>query len=538
MSVPSNQLKSSTQEYWAGDPYDEHLHVIHNALASKESMIALTGKPGVGKTALCLELKDSLEAKRDCVIYFDTPPACNKTFQQSIAAQHPQLNVFAFMVEFEKLLCEALSNGHKSVLIIDNAHLLSIEVITTIRIMSNLQTDTQRLLQVILSGQPSLYDVLAQTQCSGFVQRLTHRRTLLPMSKAQLTRLLIEGYSVQLSAGAMSLLTKISKGMPGIAVKMAQALGQQSHTGQFSKSRFIQVVGEQDELRQLVTTIRLRQSLLPGIAALILITIGGYAYLQPTEPSNQIAKTPDLPQQNTTEVKAKTKAETQTDLIIEQSVTAEQLQAFAQELEQDKTAPEPSETVNFDGFDDDPFSLTPQKAAPQKAAQPVAEVVLAQTDVDADANPPVTSQEQTPVEQDVEKKTEQTTAKNAEPAPVHPEVKQSIEQAVQLWLEAWQAQDVDNYFATYTGQFTPDEKTSNSQWRKDRMMRIIRPRWIQLEVESLRIMAQDDHRAALQVWLSYSSPDYKDRTLKQLEWVKQDQRWLIFAEQNLKLQFR
>ncbi|NQZ11048.1 MAG: AAA family ATPase [Algicola sp.] len=468
--------------YWAGDPFDEQLNQLKSALSINDALITLTGEAGVGKSALCQEFQAIAQANGDFVIYLANPPSTIKDLQQAFKSRQPQLDQYSFMTVLEQWLVERAQQGRKAVLIIDNAHQLNVEVCTTIRLISNLQTETRHLIQVLLCARPQMYKILGAAEYGGLLQRVSHRLELLPLNKTQLHQLVNDCYSVHLAPATLSLMYKLSQGKPGIAVNMAQMLGQQgssgqgstgqSSTGELSKRQFGRAISHNAQFSRLLKRHRLSQSILPT-SVLTAALVSLFLYNYPVQP------------------------------------TIDPVIYTAKVQEQSKPVPD-------DLFVQDPAQVPVQ--------QKTATALLPEVKVEA----------KEVIEEKVKEEVE-SQEKEAQPTTLIPPPKAQIEQAVAQWASAWQAQDVDGFFSAYTSQFTPNDKTSHPQWRKERMIRIIRPLWITVNIDDIQIMNTSDQRIFSQFWLSYAAPDYQDKTLKQLEWIQQDGRWVITTEHNIKL---
>jgi hypothetical protein len=471
--------------YWAGDPFDTQLNQLKSALSTNAALITLTGEAGVGKSALCHEFQAIAQANHDFVIYLADPPSTIKDLQQAFKSRQPQLDQYSFMTVLERWLIEQAEQGRKAVLVIDNAHLLNVEVSTAVRLISNLQTETQHLIQVLLCARPQMYKVMGQPEYGGLLQRVSHRLELLPLTKTQLHQLVNDCYSVHLAPAAVSLMYKLSQGKPGIAVGMAQMLSKQSSTNQsstreLSKSQFGCGIRDNAQFNRLLKRHRSSHLIVPaGILTAALISL--FLSIYPVEPT------------------------------VETAIYTAKVQ------EQSEPAPAPKR-------------IHIKAPALQKAAE--AQTASLQPPLQEDITPPFTL---APKPEEKVKEEAKEEPKEEQPTTITTPSKAQIEQAITQWTNAWQSQDIDGFYAAYASQFTPNDKTSHQQWRKDRMIRIIRPMSITLNVDDIQIVNTSDQRIFSQFWLSYTAPNYQDRTLKKLEWTQQDGRWVIITEQNIKL---
>jgi general secretion pathway protein A len=152
--------------------------------------VALTGEVGTGKTTLCRCLLEQLPANIDIALILN--PKLNAIELLSticdelcIAYDSNQQTLKHFIDIINQHLLSAYSNGRRTVLLIDEAQNLSLEVLEQIRLLTNLETSKTKLLQIILVGQPELKELLHQKNLRQLNQRITARYHLLPLSFAE-----------------------------------------------------------------------------------------------------------------------------------------------------------------------------------------------------------------------------------------------------------------------------------------------------------------------------------------------------------------
>lgn len=152
--------------------------------------VQLTGEVGTGKTTVCRALLDQLPPEVDVAMIF-TP---RLTAVELLAAVCQELHVgVPAGTTSLKLLVDALSRklldthakGRRTVVIIDEAQNLSMEVLEELRLLTNIETTREKLLQVILIGQPELVEVMQQAELRQLAQRVTARYHLRPFAFAE-----------------------------------------------------------------------------------------------------------------------------------------------------------------------------------------------------------------------------------------------------------------------------------------------------------------------------------------------------------------
>lgn len=155
----------------------------HDALAhlrygikEKKGFIVLTGEVGCGKTTLCRKLLNELDKSK-----YETALILNPRVQEQQLLRDFLLELgepvspksdIDLVSKINTILINLAHQGKDVVLIIDEAQNLSFEVLEQIRILSNLETDTQKLLQIILMGQPELKEKLKQKKLRQLKQRI------------------------------------------------------------------------------------------------------------------------------------------------------------------------------------------------------------------------------------------------------------------------------------------------------------------------------------------------------------------------------
>ncbi len=152
------------------------LTFLEYGLAEKVGFVMLTGEIGIGKTTLVRYLLNQVEADTDVAVIFNT---------NVISSDLISLILNEFEIEFQEgiskggalallydFLIEKYSQEKKVLLIIDEAQNLSGEVLEEIRMLSNLQTDDEMLLQIMIVGQPQLKDKINDPSLEQFAQRI------------------------------------------------------------------------------------------------------------------------------------------------------------------------------------------------------------------------------------------------------------------------------------------------------------------------------------------------------------------------------
>lgn len=142
--------------------------------------VQLTGEIGMGKTTLCRGLLDQIPENVDVALILN-PRVTALELVASICdelhiAYPPETTSLKVLIDaLNRYLLDAHARGRRTVLIIDEAQNLSIEVLEQVRLLTNLETTKQKLLQIILIGQPELQALLEREALRQLAQRITAR---------------------------------------------------------------------------------------------------------------------------------------------------------------------------------------------------------------------------------------------------------------------------------------------------------------------------------------------------------------------------
>ncbi len=163
--------------------------------------VQLTGEVGTGKTTLCRLLLEQLPDNVRVALVLNprlSPPELLETICQELRIPLPgkRPSLKALVDALNDYLLKAYAQGLRVVLIIDEAQNLSVEALEQVRLLTNLETDTQKLLQILLLGQPELRDILARDDLRQLAQRITARFHLTPLDASETEAYLRHRYAV------------------------------------------------------------------------------------------------------------------------------------------------------------------------------------------------------------------------------------------------------------------------------------------------------------------------------------------------------
>ncbi len=223
LQEPPFSLTPNTGLYYGLPPHEEALQVLRIALASGEGFIKVTGEVGTGKTLLLRKLMGELSPTQQ-VAYLPNPYLAPDELRQALALElgvTAEGGALAVTDAIHRRLVELKRDGRGVVVLLDEAQALPDASLEAIRLFGNLETESSKLLQVVLFGQPELDVRLQADQLRQLRQRITFSYRLRPLlrdeTRAYLEyRLMASGYrSAPLFApSAVRLLWRASRGIP------------------------------------------------------------------------------------------------------------------------------------------------------------------------------------------------------------------------------------------------------------------------------------------------------------------------------------
>ena len=165
-------------------------HLLYG-IRERKGFVQLTGEVGAGKTTLCRALLDQLGNNFSTALILNPaldPDQLIKSVATEFGLNTKGLDRLETITEINHFLLEQMAQGRETVLIIDEAQNLTNDLLEQVRLLSNLETDDRKLLQIVLMGQPELRDRLNHHNLRQLRQRITVRYHLRPLKYTEIAQ--------------------------------------------------------------------------------------------------------------------------------------------------------------------------------------------------------------------------------------------------------------------------------------------------------------------------------------------------------------
>ena len=205
--------------------HQEALNTLLLALAGGEGFVKISGEVGTGKTLLCRRLLQTL-GEDWVTAYLPNPRLDAVTLFQALAeelgvAEPARPDQYYWLRAINQTLLDFARAGKRVAVLIDEAQAMPLETLEALRLLSNLETEKQKLLHIILFGQPELDDKLSRPEIRQLLQRIAFHYRLAGLGRRELGnyvahRLRVAGYLGEglFSPGALRALHRASGGTP------------------------------------------------------------------------------------------------------------------------------------------------------------------------------------------------------------------------------------------------------------------------------------------------------------------------------------
>ena len=184
LTRPPFKITPDTSLFFEGSQRGAALDALIYAIKSGEGIIKVVGEVGSGKTMLCRMLEVRLSDEIE-IIYIANPSLSPDNILHVIAHElnldvNDEMSKVSVMQQIQANLLEKHAGNRQVVLFVEEAQSMPIETLEEIRLLSNLETDENKLLQMVLFGQPELDEKLSEPHIRQLKERITHSFNLSP----------------------------------------------------------------------------------------------------------------------------------------------------------------------------------------------------------------------------------------------------------------------------------------------------------------------------------------------------------------------
>lgn len=212
--------------YLSAQHEDALAHLLYG-VSGDGGFVLLTGEVGTGKTTICRWFLEKVPEDTDVAFVLNPKVSAGELLETicdelGIIPSKAHTSRKSLIDRINAFLLENHARGRRTVLILEEAQNLGMDVLEQVRLLTNLETNDRKLLQIIMIGQPELREMLARRELRQLSQRITARFHLLPLKKKETAayvehRLAVAGTTGRLfPARTLGLLFRLSKGIPRV----------------------------------------------------------------------------------------------------------------------------------------------------------------------------------------------------------------------------------------------------------------------------------------------------------------------------------
>jgi len=213
--------------YFSSTHHNEAFSHLVYGIKDRKGILVVTGEVGTGKTTVCRTLLSHLESNIKTALILNPRFSDLQLLQiiiKDLGLKSTPKNKFAIINALNEFLIEESSQGNNVVIIIDEAQNLRVPQLEQVRLLSNLETEKEKLLQIILVGQPELDEKLKLPALRQLNQRISVRFHINPLEKEELRNYIDhrirvasvnpEKMIIEFTNGAIDAIYKTSNGTP------------------------------------------------------------------------------------------------------------------------------------------------------------------------------------------------------------------------------------------------------------------------------------------------------------------------------------
>jgi MSHA biogenesis protein MshM len=197
-------ITPDTRFFFAHTSHQEALNTLLVAVRSGEGFIKVVGEVGTGKTLLCRKFLNALDPQEYITAFLPNPYLEPRALLMGVAEEFgmtmdPYTDQHHLLRRLNRFLIDNYASGKRAVVCLDEAQAIPVETLEALRLLTNLETERRKLLQVVLFGQPELDAHLGQPRVRQLRQRITFSAKLRPFTLPEVDfyvshRLTVAGY--------------------------------------------------------------------------------------------------------------------------------------------------------------------------------------------------------------------------------------------------------------------------------------------------------------------------------------------------------
>jgi type II secretory pathway predicted ATPase ExeA len=191
LSEPPFRITPHTDFFFEGADRGTTLEALIYAILHDEGIVKVSGEVGSGKTMLCRVLMERLPPHVE-TIYLATPSLARDEILYAIGDELDlklaESRMTVALRELQEHLIRLYAAGRRVVILIDEAHVMPDETLEQVRLLSNLESNRHKLLQIVLFGQPELDAMLAKPSLRQLRDRITHGFRMRPLAEPEVAK--------------------------------------------------------------------------------------------------------------------------------------------------------------------------------------------------------------------------------------------------------------------------------------------------------------------------------------------------------------
>ncbi len=187
--------------FYSAKHREAYNHLLYG-IRERKGFVQMTGEVGAGKTTLCRAMLEALDDRYATALILNPVMSADelmKAVAMEFGLQVKGMDRLDTLGVINQFLLKQVQNRKESVLIVDEAQDLTDDLLEQVRLLSNLETDNRKLLQIVLMGQPELRDRLNNPRLRQLRQRITVRYHLSPLNRYEVNRYV--HHRIQVSGG-------------------------------------------------------------------------------------------------------------------------------------------------------------------------------------------------------------------------------------------------------------------------------------------------------------------------------------------------